>query len=99
MNATNLVASVGGEDDGEQGEKEEEKEDAEDQGDRSSQVVANGATRLEDEYVNKNKTLSFENACLFSEFCACKILVLIFALVVAQYCLLTHGYAVFYFNL
>ena len=96
MNATNLVASVGGEDDGEQGEKEEEEEDAEDQGDRSSQVVAYGATRLEDEYVKHNKTLRFENACLFSKFCACKILVLIFALVVAQYCLLTHGYAASY---
>ena len=55
MNATNLVASVGGEDDGEQGEKEEEEEDAEHQGDRSSQVVAYGATRLEDEYVNTTK--------------------------------------------
>ena len=96
INATNLVASVSGEDDGEQGEKEEEKEDAEDQGDCSGQVVANGATRLEDEYVIH--TLHFENACLFSKFCACKILVLIFALVVAQYCLLTHGYAVSFFN-
>ena len=94
MNATNLVASVGGEDDGEQGEKEEEEEDAEDQGDRSSQVVAYGATRLEDEYIIH--TLHFGNACLFSKFCACKILVLIFALVVAQYCFLTHGYAVSY---
>ena len=94
MNATNLVASVGGEDDGEQGEKEEEEEDAEDQGDRSSQVIAYGATGLEDKYVIH--TLRFENACLFSKFCACKILVLIFALVVAQYCLLTHGYAVSY---
>ena len=91
ISATNLVASVSGEDDCEEGEKEEEEEDAEDQGDRSSQVVANGATRLEDEYVKHNKTLSFENACLFSKFCACKILVLIFALVIAQYCLLTHG--------
>ena len=31
--------------------------------------------------------------CLFAEFCACEIFVLIFALVVTQYCLLTHDSA------